>query len=123
MPNGSDYLPPGTSYADIDAHFGGPSRLDFEDMTADKQRDHRLADPYAYGYCEECARETGELVPRLHHARRCVSCLENEPIDIEAAEAFLRNLDTYGITGAEGPAIEKFLALGFALLGDAKVRQ
>ena len=120
MPNGADYLPPGTTYADLDAHFGGPSRRrDMEDLTADEQRARRLAEPYHHGYCETCAEEAGELVPRLNCARRCATCIEQDPITVEEVEAWLRDIDKYGWTSSASEVLAKVLPL----LGSAKLAE
>lgn len=97
MPNGADYLPPGTTYADLDAHFGGPSRRrDMEDLTEDEQRAERLSDPLRHGFCFQCA-AAGELTQHLNHSTRCRTCIENDVADDAAIEQMLLDLDRHGI--------------------------
>lgn len=123
MPNGADYLPPGTTYADLDAHFGGPSRRrDWEDLTADEQRARQLDEPYHHGFCETCAEEAGELVPRLNCARRCQTCMEQDSPDLAAVEQMLQEFDRHGIDRfATATEVKRILKLVLPLLGSAKV--
>ena len=91
MPNGLDYLQPGTTYRDVD------SLCESRELTDDEIRVRRLEDPTAYGLCVSCARDAGVDSGAVPGLDRCATCLAHGPEDHQAVEDLLHRIAAEGV--------------------------
>lgn len=91
MADGLDYLPPGTTYADIDA------LCESRELTDDELRVAALEEPDRFGLCVSCARDAGVEIKAIPGLDRCATCLAHGPEDHQAVEDLLRRIADEGV--------------------------
>lgn len=112
MANGLDYLPPGTTYADLDA------RCESRELTEAEAREERLSDPVRHGLCVDCAR-AGRESPAIPDVERCEKCLAESVAYPLAVVDLLREIARDGLQGTAKERRE-ILTLVWPLVGDVR---